>query len=140
MKHEKVIWNSATRQSFCPACGATSDKVDTEDAQVEMEKYDCLPPFVETSGAAPGEDTVRLIRKPFKMTLKPERSGSRFVVGHIDAGKPVIQLELFHDTVSGLKALSVGFELLSGTTAAQAKALVDAMNERIVGVIVTPSR
>jgi hypothetical protein len=40
--------------------------------------------------------------------------------------------------VSGLKALSVGFELLSGTTLEQAKTLVDTMNERIVGVIVTP--
>jgi hypothetical protein len=46
-------------------------------------------------------------------------------------------LELFHDSVSGLKALSLGFELLSGTTLEQAKALVDTMNERIVGVIVT---
>jgi hypothetical protein len=71
------------------------------------------------------------------MTLGIERSGSRFVARTGD-GKPVIQLELFHDTVSGLKALSVGFELLTGTTLEQAKALVDTMNERIVGVIVTP--
>ena len=71
------------------------------------------------------------------MTLRTERSGSRFVA-RTDDGKPVIQLELFHDTVSGLKALSVGFELLGGTTQGQAKALVDTMNERIVGVIVAP--
>jgi hypothetical protein len=139
MKHEKVIWNSATQQSFCPACGATSDLSDTRDAQLEMEKYDCLLPYVETPAAAPGEETIRLIRKPFKMTIKPERSGSRFVVGQIDEGKPVIRLELFHDTVPGLKALAVGFELLGGTTPAQARTLVDAMNERIVGIIVTPA-
>ncbi|HMJ23477.1 MAG TPA: hypothetical protein VK513_16285 [Terriglobales bacterium] len=72
------------------------------------------------------------------MTLRPDRSGSRFVVAQNDDGKPFIQLELFHDTVPGLRTLSVGLELLSGTTPEQAKILVDAMNERIVGVIVTP--
>jgi hypothetical protein len=40
--------------------------------------------------------------------------------------------------VPALKPLSVGFELLSGTTLTQAKTLVDAMNERIVGIIVAP--
>jgi hypothetical protein len=48
------------------------------------------------------------------------------------------QLELFHDSVPSLKSLTVGFELLSGTTPAQLKALLDVMNERIVGTIVTP--
>jgi hypothetical protein len=71
------------------------------------------------------------------MALKTERSGCRFVA-QTDGGKPVLRLDLFHDTVSGLKSVSVGFELLSGTTLEQTKALVDAMNERIVGVIVTP--
>ena len=71
------------------------------------------------------------------MTVKTERSGSRFVA-KTDEGKPVIQLELFHDTVSSLRSLSLGLELLSGTTLQQARTLVDAMNERIIGVIVTP--
>ena len=71
------------------------------------------------------------------MTLQTERSGSRFVA-NTNEGKPVIQLELFHDTVSSLRSLSLGLELLSGTTLQQARTLVDAMNERIIGVIVTP--
>jgi hypothetical protein len=71
------------------------------------------------------------------MTLRTERSGSRFVA-RTDDGKTVIHLELFHGTVSGLKTLSVGFARLSGTTLEQAKALVDTMNESIVGVIVAP--
>ena len=70
------------------------------------------------------------------MTLRTERSGGRFVA-KADDGTPVIQLELFHDTVPGLKAISIAFELLRGTTVQEAKALVEAMNERIVGVIVT---
>jgi NifU-like protein involved in Fe-S cluster formation len=40
--------------------------------------------------------------------------------------------------MAAMKSASVAFELLAGTTAEQASALVDAMNERIVGVMVTP--
>lgn len=50
------------------------------------------------------------------MTPKTERSGSRFVVTNTDDGSPLIRLELFHDTVAGLKSITVGFEVLSGTT------------------------
>jgi len=71
------------------------------------------------------------------MAQKIERSGCRFGV-QTEEGKPVIRLDLFHDTVSGLRSVSVGFELLSGTTLEQARALVDSMNERIIGVMVTP--
>ena len=138
MKHHKVIWNAATKQSYCPVCGRTSDDYDTKKAQLEMEEYECLLPYVESERSAPGEDTVRLIRKPFKMTLKSERSGSRFVMDNADDGKAIIRLELFHDTVPVLNGLHFGFELLSGTTREQASKLVEAMNERIVGVIVTP--
>jgi hypothetical protein len=90
-------------------------------------------------GSAPGEDTVQLIRKPFKMTLKLERSGSRFFMDNADDGKAVIRLELFHDTAPVLNGLHIGFELLSGTTREQATKLVEAMNERIIGVIATPN-
>ena len=51
----------------------------------------------------------------------------------------MIQLELFHNTVPRLKGFNVGFEVLSGTTLDQARTLVDEINERIVGVIVTPN-
>jgi hypothetical protein len=71
--------------------------------------------------------------------MKSERGGCRFVVTKNDEGKPMIQLELFHDTVARLKGFNVGFEVLSGTTLEQARTLVDEINERIVGVIVTPN-
>ena len=70
--------------------------------------------------------------------MNSERGTCRFVVTKTDQGMPMIQLELFHDTVSRLKGFSVGFEVLSGTTLDQVKTLVDEINERIVGVIVTP--
>ena len=70
--------------------------------------------------------------------MKSERGGCRFVVTS-DEGKPQIRLELFHDTVSSLRSTKVEFEVLSGTTADQARTLVGAMNEMILGVIVTPN-
>ena len=70
--------------------------------------------------------------------MNSERGGCRFVVTKTDEGKPMIQLELFHDTVSRLKGFNVEFEVLSGTTMDQARTLVGDMNERIVGMIVTP--
>ena len=72
------------------------------------------------------------------MTLKTERSGSRFVVTNTDDGRPLTRLELFHDTVAALKSITVGFEVLSGTTLEQTQTLVDTMNERIIGVAVSP--
>jgi hypothetical protein len=139
MKHLNVRWNPVTREWFCATCGRTSDEPSVHAAHEKLDQYECQIPSVETPRAEPGTETVRLIRKPYKMTLKTERSGSRFVIANnTDDGKALIRLELFHDTASGLRSLSVGFELLSGTTLEQARTLTDAMNERIVGVIVTP--
>jgi len=101
-------------------------------------KYECPVPSVEAPTAAPGTETMRLIRKPYKMTLKAERVGSRFVVANTDDSKPLIRLELLNDAVASLRSLSVELELLSGTTPEVARTLVDVMNESIVGVVVTP--
>ena len=138
MKHEQILWNSGTREWFCAKCGRTSDRSTVHAAQGELDQYECHVPSVEAPSAAPGTETMRLIRKPFKMTPRTERSGSRFVVANTDDGMPLIRLELFHETVSSLKLLAIGFEMLSGTNLEQARTLVDAMNERIVGVAVTP--
>ena len=61
----------------------------------------------------------------------------RFVVTS-DEGKPQIRLELFHETVPSLRSTKIEFEVLSGTTADQARTLVGELNEMILGVIVTP--
>ena len=138
MKHPDIRWNPSTREWFCKSCGRTSGVENEDDAHASLDQYECIVPSVEVSGSAPGTETKRLIRKPYKMTLKTERSGSRFVAAQTQDGALSIRLELFHDSVPSLKSLNVGFELLSGTTPAQLKALLDAMNERIVGTIVTP--
>ena len=68
-----------------------------------------------------------------------ERSGCRFKAITGADGKPVIQLELFHQTVSLLTGATVEFELLSGTSLAQARTLADSANERILNVVVSKS-
>ncbi len=68
---------------------------------------------------------------------KHERGTCRFKTVKDSDGKPVIQVELFHNTVSLLNGLTIEFELLSGSTMEQAKSLADAANDRILGVIVS---
>ena len=71
------------------------------------------------------------------MSTQTQRSGCRFKATNGPDGKPVIQLELFHQTVSLLGGATIEFELLSGTSLAQAKNLSDAANERILNVVVS---
>lgn len=139
MKHSDLRWNPSIREWFCGICGRTSNVENEDDASISLDQYECTIPTVEVSRAVPGTETKRLIRKPYKMTLKTERSGSRFVAANNADGNPSIRLELFHDSVPSLKSITVGFELLSGTTPAQLKALLEVMNERIVGTTVTPA-
>jgi hypothetical protein len=136
MKHLDVGWNPATREWYCTRCGRTSDRTSVQDAHIALDQYDCQLTSIG-AGAPPGTATARLMRKSYKMTLQTERSGSRFIA-KTDEGKPVIELQLFHDTVAGLKSITVGFEVLSGTTLEQTRTLVDKMNERIIGVVVSP--
>jgi hypothetical protein len=140
MKHANVVWNSATGQSFCPRCGRTSGHSDEQEAQAEIEQHDCRLPYVETSQSTSGLPPHEYIGQSSAMSSKPERSGTKFSLGRTDDGKPVIRLGLFHDTVSRLNGLSIGFELLSGTTPEQARILVDSINERVVGIIVAPKK
>ena len=116
MKHRDLRWNPSTREWFCTSCGRTSNVENEHDARTSLNQYECTIPSVEVSRSVPGTETKRLMRKPYKMTLKTERSGSRFVASHTADGNPSIRLELFHDSVPALKFLTVGFEVLTGTT------------------------
>jgi hypothetical protein len=109
-----------------------------QEANVELAQYNCQVTSVDVPRAPPGTATHKADRETYKMRLKTERSGSRFVVTNTDDGRPLIRLELFHDIVAGLKPITVGFEVLSGTTLEQTRTLVDTMNERIIGVAVSP--
>jgi hypothetical protein len=70
MKHSKIVWNFNIKQWFCTICGRTSDHGAEQDARFELNQFDCQLPYVETPEVLPGEETVRLIKKPFKMEPK----------------------------------------------------------------------
>jgi hypothetical protein len=136
MKHERIIWNPAAREWVCARCGRASQETNVHAAHDQLDRYDCRQSR-GVEGAA-GIETTRIMRDPFR-ALSPgptQRSSSRFSVKAAD-GIPLIQLDTFDDKESSLKAMSLAFELVGGTTADQAKQLVNAMNERIVGVMVT---
>ena len=47
-------------------------------------------------------------------------------------------MEMFHNTVPHLAAVTLSFEVLSGITIEQTQDLIEKMNDQIVGVAVTP--
>lgn len=136
MSHENLRWNPGTKQWFCPRCGRTSNRSAIADARVEFGEHECRVPSVEAPTAAPGTETTRLIKKPYKMQLRRERGGCRFVVSDADEDLE-LNLELLQE-IPGLNGVSIGFELLPGVTPKQAKTLVETMNKSIVGLIVLP--
>ncbi len=68
-----------------------------------------------------------------------ERGSCRFNLRKTGEGKPAIEMEMFHNTVPHLAAVTLSFEVLSGITIEQTRELIEKMNHQIVGVIVTPT-
>jgi len=66
-----------------------------------------------------------------------QKSNCRFQATTGEDGKPILKVDLFHQTVPSLKGLAVEFEVMGGTTAQQMKALAESMNDRIIGIVVT---
>jgi hypothetical protein len=65
-----------------------------------------------------------------------QKSNCRFQAGNAENGKPTIELQLFHQTVSCLAGFKIEFELIGGTTSQQANALAEAINDRIISIVV----
>jgi hypothetical protein len=70
MSHRQINWNPGNKQWFCTSCARTFDGASAQDARDALDKFDCQLPYVETPQVMPGEETVSLIKKPFKMELK----------------------------------------------------------------------
>ncbi len=68
---------------------------------------------------------------------KIERASCRFAAMAPPNDTPTLKLEFFHP-VPSLAGMTIGFELLRGTTLEQAKKLADSVNERTIGIIVNP--
>jgi hypothetical protein len=69
-------------------------------------------------------------------TTKIERAGVGFGIGR-QGGPIVIEVRPHHDTISSLRGVQVGFELLNGITLEQAKKILEVLNENVIGVLVT---
>ena len=70
MKHPAIKWNPGTREYFCTTCGRTSREETIQDAREQLEQYECEIPSVDTRSPAPGEETVRLMKKSLKHQKK----------------------------------------------------------------------
>ena len=65
------------------------------------------------------------------------RSNCRFNVEKSSDGQLVLIVQVMHETIPALRNSVVGFDLLRGIRADQAKKLVDALNEYVLDVFVT---
>ena len=66
-----------------------------------------------------------------------QRDGCSFKAIPAADGKFILRLELFHGTIPLLAGATIDFELLAGTTLAQARSVADAANERILSLVLT---
>jgi hypothetical protein len=67
-----------------------------------------------------------------------ERGSCRFNLRKTSEGRPMIEMEMFHNTVSHLAAVTLSFEMLSGITLEQTRDLIEKMNDHVIGVVVAP--
>ena len=61
-----------------------------------------------------------------------ERGSCRFNLRKTTGGKPLIEMEMFHNTVPLLAAVTLSFEVLGGITIEQTRDLIEQMNDQIV--------
>jgi hypothetical protein len=79
--------------------------------------------------------------QPENMTdQKTERSNCRFAVQLTSDGKPLLVMELYQDTIPALKGMSIGFDLLGGTSLDMAKRIAEGLNEHILDLFVTTEK
>ena len=69
-------------------------------------------------------------------TTKIERASVCFGIGR-QSGPITVEVRPHHDTISALRGVQVGFELLNGINLEQAKKLLDILNENVIGMLVT---
>jgi hypothetical protein len=68
---------------------------------------------------------------------KIQRSNCRFLVQESGDGKPVVIMQLFQDTIPIFQNTTIGFDLLGGLQAQQAKKVAELLNEHVLDVFVS---
>jgi hypothetical protein len=67
---------------------------------------------------------------------KLEKAGVSFGIRD-QGGAITVDVHPNHDTIAALRGVQVSFELLNGIALAQAKKLLDVLNENVIGLLVT---
>jgi hypothetical protein len=67
---------------------------------------------------------------------KLEKAGVSFGIRN-QGGAITVEVRPNHDTIAALRGVQVSFELLNGISLAQAKKLLDVLNENVIGLLVT---
>jgi len=84
---------------------------------------------------------IEEVSKSFYTSPMPEpkiqRSNCRFLVQESGDGKPVVIVQLYQDTIPIFQDITIGFDLLGGTQAQQAKKVAELLNEHVLDVFVT---
>jgi hypothetical protein len=52
LKHADVLWNEEIQEWFCAKCGRTSDHIAVQDAEVELNQFDCTLPQAEDNSTS----------------------------------------------------------------------------------------
>ncbi len=71
--------------------------------------------------------------------LRVERGPCRFIAEKDQSGKSLIQVKLFHGTVSLLNNTSLSFSVLGGISLEQAKKVAEILNENVLDICVSMS-
>src|SRR6266446_5917997 len=86
MKHLDIRWNPDLQEWFCVKCGRTSDLVVRQDAQVEMELFECEIPTTERPGApesaAFGATLLWHLDGGGHVVAGPSINGAKFFLAH----------------------------------------------------------
>jgi hypothetical protein len=68
-----------------------------------------------------------------------ERSNCRFAVQQASDGRSFLVVQLYQDTIPSLRKVILGFDLLEGMRAKEAKKLAETLNEHVLDMFVTIS-
>jgi hypothetical protein len=92
----------------------------------------CNPRFSYGHSGAVQEGLMSSNQVRFMATAKIEKAGVGFGIGR-QGGSIVIEVRPHHDTISALRGVQFGFELLNGITPDRAKKILDVLNENVIG-------
>ncbi len=136
MRLKRVALASPSHIS-CPASSAKHvGNLERFGLRVENMDSRCNPLFSYDHSGRCRKGLMSSSQVKFMATAKIEKAGVGFGIGR-QGGSIVIEVRPHHDTISALRGVQFGFELLNGITPDRAKKILDVLNENVIGAVVT---